>query len=189
MARYPHPSAQGPSDTDQGHGDGRVRPVPAADRPRAPAAPWDQPPLARFPAALGPVLDAFAASVRTAAVTEASTRVTLNLLGWTGQTLRSSGLPARPGRSQRLVDLSAAVGARTHLCGPGGRRYLQPALFTADGITVTAFRTPPTGMWQTGHEVSALRNLMRLGPPALADCLRAVASGPDRVGETPEPLL
>ncbi|MFI1799382.1 WbqC family protein [Streptomyces sp. NPDC020379] len=122
--------------------------------------------------ALVPVLNAFTTSDRTAAVAEASTRALLELLGWKGCVLRSSGLPARQGRSQRLADLAAAIGAQTYLCGTGGMHYLCPAPFTAHSITVIPFTTPDTGVWESGRTISAVRALMQVGSRRLANELR-----------------
>ncbi len=58
-------------------------------------------------------------------------------------------------------------------------KYLETDLFTSRGITVTPFRTPTAGGWDSGRAISALRALMLLGPPALADALRAVAADQD----------
>ncbi|MGH3325128.1 MAG: WbqC family protein, partial [Streptomyces sp.] len=58
----------------------------------------------------------------------------------------------------------------------GGMSYLENDLFTSRGITVTPFRTPTAGVWDSGRAISALRALMVLGPPTLADALRAVAA-------------
>ncbi|MFD7862233.1 WbqC family protein [Streptomyces sp. NPDC059783] len=116
--------------------------------------------------ALDPVLDAFSTG-RTAAVAEMSTHVLLDLLGWRGQILTSSRLPARPGRSVRLADLAVATGARTYLCGTGGMTYLNPSPFTAQNIAVAPFRPPTTGIWSTGRRFSALWALAALGPQAL----------------------
>ncbi|WNF28782.1 WbqC family protein [Streptomyces sp. C11-1] len=129
--------------------------------------------------ALAPVLDLFTTTDKTADVTEASTHILLDLLGWKGQVLRSSQLAARPGRTQRLADLAAVTGARSYLCGTGGMTYLETSLFTSCGITITPFRTPTTGGWDSGRAFSALRALMILGPTALADALRAVAANQD----------
>ncbi|MFQ6197829.1 WbqC family protein [Streptomyces sp. NPDC000405] len=128
-----------------------------------------------FEQALAPVLDAFSGD-RTAAVAEASARALLDLLGWRGRIVRSSGLPARPGRSQRLADLAAAVGARSYLCGPGGMHYLRPAPFAAYNIAVIPFATPHTGLWEGSHTTSAVRPLMQAGPSGLATELRMVAA-------------
>ncbi|WP_438293142.1 WbqC family protein [Streptomyces sp. HUAS TT7] len=118
--------------------------------------------------ALATVLSLFETTPRTADLAEASTRRLLDLLGWKGQILRSSQLPARPGRSQRLADLAAVTGARSYLCGTGGMTYLDTGLFTARSITVTSFRTPTTGVWEGARSISALRALMLLGPDAVA---------------------
>ncbi|MEU9420146.1 WbqC family protein [Streptomyces sp. NPDC048272] len=124
---------------------------------------------------LQPVAAAFG-SGRTAVVAETSTRTLLGLLGWKGQILRSSDLTARPGRSQRLADLAAAVGAHSYLCGTGGMRYLDSAPFAAEGLAVIPFLTPPGGIWGSGRQVSALWALATLGPTLLAGRLRAVAA-------------
>lgn len=129
-----------------------------------------------FQQALDPVLDAFVASDRTAVVAKASVRALLDLLGWKGTILRSSVLPARPERSQRLADLAATVRARTYLCGTGGMRYLDVRPFVANGITVTPFTTPAAGAWMAGREISALLALMQLGPHRLSSELRTVAA-------------
>ncbi|QES31453.1 hypothetical protein DEJ47_12870 [Streptomyces venezuelae] len=132
---------------------------------------------------LDPMLDAFSTG-RTAAVAEISTRVLLDLLGWRGQILTSSQLPARPGRSVRLADLAVATGARTYLCGTGGMTYLDSAPFTARNIAVAPFRPPTTGIWSTGRRLSALWALTALGPPALAARLHALP-----VGTVPMPRM
>ncbi|MGW4101652.1 WbqC family protein [Streptomyces sp. NPDC004976] len=124
--------------------------------------------------ALDPVLDAFAIG-RTAAVAETSTRVLLDLLGWKGKILTSSQLPSRPGRSERLADLAAVIGARAYLCGTGGMTYLDEALFSARNIAVTPFRPPMINIWSSGRRLSALWALAALGPDAVADRLHALA--------------
>ncbi|MET8394544.1 WbqC family protein [Streptomyces anthocyanicus] len=125
--------------------------------------------------ALGPVLEAFDTG-RTAAVAETSTRVLLDLVGWRGQILTSSRLPARPGRSQRLADLAAATGARAYLCGTGGMAYLDQAPFTAQNIPVTPFRPPTTTIWSSGRRLSALWALATLGPQTVATQLQSLAA-------------
>ncbi|MFF3754549.1 WbqC family protein [Streptomyces sp. NPDC002018] len=124
--------------------------------------------------AVEPVLDAFTTG-RTAAVAEVSTLVLLDLLGWQGQILTSSLLPARPGRSVRLADLAAVTGARAYLCGTGGMTYLDPAPFTAQNIAVAPFRLPTTGIWSSGRRLSALWALAVLGPRAVGARLKALA--------------
>ncbi|MFG3467102.1 WbqC family protein [Streptomyces sp. NPDC047853] len=117
--------------------------------------------------ALGPVLEAFDTG-RTAAVADTSTRVLLDPVGWRGQVLTSSRLPARPGRSQRLADLAAATGARAYVCGTGGMAYLDQAPFTAQNIPATPFRPPTTTIWSSGRRLSALWTLATLGPQTVA---------------------
>ncbi|MGW2597104.1 WbqC family protein [Streptomyces klenkii] len=133
-----------------------------------------------FRQALAAVLDAFSTSDRTAAVAEASARALLNLLGWQGRILRSSSLPARPGRSQRLADLAAAIGAHTYLCGSGGMSYLDTTPFAANGITVTPFTAPATGVWDTARDISSIWALMRIGPCHLVGDLQTIRSGQSR---------
>jgi hypothetical protein len=125
---------------------------------------------------LSVILDLFDATDKTAEIAESSTCLLLGLLGWEGQVLRSSRLTARRGRSQRLADLAAVTGARTYLCGTGGLKYLEIGLFTARGIDVIPFRTPMTGLWEAGREVSAIRSLMTCGPRSVANELRAIAA-------------
>ncbi|MFE7028880.1 WbqC family protein [Streptomyces sp. NPDC057621] len=135
------------------------------------------PALAR---ALDPVLDHFATG-RTAAVAGLSARVLLDLLGWRGQILISSNLPARTDRSQRLADLAATTGARAYLCGTGGMAYLNSAPFTAQNITVIPFQPPATGIWPSGRRNSALWALAALGPQDVtARFQRAAAASLDR---------
>ena len=132
--------------------------------------------------ALDPVLRTFSTG-RTATVAEMSTRVLLDLVGWRGQVLTSSRLPARPGRSQRLADLAAATGARAYLCGTGGMTYLDQVPFAAQNIAVTPFRPPTTTIWSSGRRLSALWALATLGPQTVAARLQAlVADHTDLVG-------
>jgi hypothetical protein len=122
------------------------------------------------------VLDLFAASDKTADVTEASTRILLDLLGWNGQTLRGSHIPSRPGRSQRLADLAAVTGARSYLCGSGGMAYLQTEPFDTFGVSVVPFRPPASGIWASARENSALTTLMQGGFDQTTYELRTVAA-------------
>lgn len=124
---------------------------------------------------LEPVAASFG-SGRTAVVAATSARTLLGLLGWKGHILRSGELAARSGRSQRLADLTAAVGAGSYLCGTGGMKYLDSAPFAAQGLSVIPFLTPPGGIWGSGRQISALWALATLGPTALARQLRAVAA-------------
>ncbi|MFE9920510.1 WbqC family protein [Streptomyces sp. NPDC005774] len=125
---------------------------------------------------LNPVLDAFGTG-RTAAVAAASTRLPLDLLRWQGQILTSSDLPSRPGRSQRLADLSAVTGARAYVCGVGGMAYLDPAPFATGGIAVMSLQPPTTNIWSSSRRLSALGALVALGPQDPAARPQKLASG------------
>ncbi|MET9950524.1 WbqC family protein [Streptomyces sp. NPDC006339] len=125
---------------------------------------------------LDSVLDEFWRTDKTADVAEASTRMLLGLMGWKGRILYSSRLPARSERSQRLADLAAVTQARSYICGTGGTRYLCVVPFTAHGISVVPFRTPASGVWDGGHELSAVHPFMTYGIRAVTKEVRAVAS-------------
>lgn len=115
------------------------------------------------------VMEAFARSDRLAEISQASTLALLRALGWTGTTCWSSELAVRPGRSQRLADLTVAVGASTYLCGTGGARYLDQAPFVSSGIGVTCVRPPqPPGRPAAGHRATALGDLAASGPGQLS---------------------
>jgi hypothetical protein len=112
-------------------------------------------------------------------VTEASTRLLLDLLGWPGQVVRSTDLPSRSSRSERLADLTAAVGGTAYLCGTGGRRYLDSAPFAAVGIAVQWFEPPAADgerfdLWASASRVSALWALMTVGADELRQQLALV---------------
>ncbi|MEV4011002.1 WbqC family protein [Nonomuraea angiospora] len=94
---------------------------------------------------LEPLLAAFGGTDRLADVTELSTRLLLEEVGWPGRILHSSDLLARGARSQRLADLAWLTGAMTYLCGTGGMRYLDPAAFRVHSIQVVPFQTPTSG--------------------------------------------
>lgn len=117
------------------------------------------------------VLAGFTGSDRTGVVAENSTRVLLDLLGWRGEIIRSSQLPARRERSQRLADLAAVTGATTYLCGPGGLRYLDHSPFKAADVRVEPFLTPTEGLWSNSRRLSALYPLSELGATGLASAL------------------
>ena len=102
------------------------------------------------------VLDGFTGSDRTGVVAENSTGVLLDLLGWRGEIIRSSRLPAGRERSQRLADLAAVTGATAYLCGPGGLQYLDHGPFKAAHVGVEPFLTPAEGLNQQPSAVRAL---------------------------------
>ena len=120
---------------------------------------------------LAQVDDVFACSDRLTDVSETSTQALLRALDWPGLIYRSSDLPARTGRSERLADLTLAVGASTYLCGTGGARYLDQQPFTTNGITVDHFRAP-----QPRQNITALSAFATAGPAKLATQLAEHAS-------------
>lgn len=99
---------------------------------------------------------AVALSSRLVDVTEVSTRVLLERLGWGGHVVRSSTLAARLERSIRLADLTLAVGADEYLCGTGGAKYLDEAPFTEHSLPVRYFSLPDDPRWRADRSVSAL---------------------------------
>jgi hypothetical protein len=115
--------------------------------------------------------DAVASSTRVAAASERTTTALLEAVGWRGRICRSSDIPARTGRSERLADLTRAADATVYLCGTGGSRYLDPAPFTAQGLAVQFF-TPPSRLANLHpdacHGATALADLAEAGPQALA---------------------
>lgn len=121
------------------------------------------------------VEDAFARTERLADVSERATLALLRAVKWPGVICHSNDLPARSGRSQRLADLTRAVGGAAYLCGTGGSRYLDPEPFITEGLRIELF-TPPEhtvgGTWKDDHRVTALADLAAAGPTALAEQLR-----------------
>lgn len=129
-------------------------------------------------AALEPAVHTIAEAAGTAAVADATTRALLNLLGWRGTIVRSSAPAASSGRSVRLADLTAAVGAGTYLCGTGGLRYLDRRPFAERQLNVHAFRPPAAaqGLWTGAARITALWALAAYGPSSVGaafDALRA----------------
>ncbi|GAA0589239.1 hypothetical protein GCM10010174_00090 [Kutzneria viridogrisea] len=82
---------------------------------------------------LDQVRDAFALDDRLTTIAAVSTVALLRVLGWRGQVVRASTIPARSGRSERLADLAGHLGARVYLCGTGGARYLCQDPFARSG--------------------------------------------------------
>lgn len=109
---------------------------------------------------LDPLLELFSVTDNTADITEASTRLLLDLLGWQGRIIDSSLLLTRPGRSQRLADLTEITRARGYLCGTGGMAYLTTDHFDAIGVDVTH---PDSGIWAFSRVNSALTPFMQIG--------------------------
>ena len=68
-----------------------------------------------------------------------------------------------------------AVGATVYLCGTGGSRYLDPAPFTALGITAAMFAPPQHAIGlspENARRASALADLAAAGPERLAAAMR-----------------
>ena len=88
--------------------------------------------------------------------------------------LRSSALPSRDGRSERLADLAALTGSTHYLCGTGGLRYLDGGPFDTHGISVVPFHTPVDNghtLWHGARRISGLWALASVGSEALASQL------------------
>ncbi|GAB4086332.1 hypothetical protein GCM10028784_29620 [Myceligenerans cantabricum] len=125
---------------------------------------------------LDAVTDPMDRTDRIAAVTETSTRLLLQLLGWTGRSVRSSQFTVRSERSLRLADLVQAVHADGYLCGPGGMTYLRPEPFADQATTVIPFVTPSEGIWRGARKVTALHALMTYGPDAVSEEVQRIAA-------------
>jgi hypothetical protein len=125
------------------------------------------------------VLDLTSNTDSLADITTASTRCLLDLVGWRGTVVCSSDLTASSERSERLADLTQAVGANDYLCGTGGMRYIEHEPFTERGLTVVPFRPPSTGdMWRTANRLSSLWALMLMGPEWLNGALEGLVRSP-----------
>ncbi|MBI3687507.1 MAG: WbqC family protein [Actinobacteria bacterium] len=124
---------------------------------------------------LASVVDTLGRSDDLSLVSTVSTSALLRHLGWRGTIVPADGIPARSGRTERLVDLTAATGGTHYLCGPGGLRYLDERLFTGEHLTVIPFRTPVDASppWVNAHRLSALWAMAQLGADTLATALRS----------------
>jgi hypothetical protein len=136
-----------------------------------------------WPQVSGPlydVLDLFDKTDSLADVNTASTRCLLDLVGWQGAFVRSSDLTASSERSERLADLTEAVGAGEYLCGTGGMRYIEHEPFTARGLRVIPFCIPTSGdeVWRSATRISSLCALMHVGPERLQRELGKVVCAP-----------
>lgn len=106
-----------------------------------------------------------ATDTRLTDVAEASTVMLLGLLGWRGSVVRSSSLDVRPERSERLADLTRAVGPSEYLCGTGGAKYLDARPFSEQRIRVRYFQPPEiSGL---DRKASSLYQLANLGAVSL----------------------
>lgn len=104
---------------------------------------------------------------RLASVAEVSTRALLSQLGWQGEVLRSSDLTSSDERTERLADLTEAVGADTYLCGRGGARYLDREVFVHRGLFVDYPVAPAIAGAEGMRTLSALWAFAVHGPEVL----------------------
>lgn len=96
---------------------------------------------------------------------EEPTGLLLRSLGWTGTVVRSSEFVVRPGRTQRLIDLTAGTGNDAYLCGPGGARYIDVTQFGERFIELVNFAPhgADNAIWTSARKISALWALARFG--------------------------
>jgi hypothetical protein len=119
------------------------------------------------PGRLAPTLAAFDASDELASIAEQSTLAMPAAVGWPGVVYRSSDLAARAERSERLADLTCAVGANTYLCGSGGARYLDRWPFVIHGLSTALFTTPVSGNARIWHDARTITGLHALATVSL----------------------
>ncbi len=121
---------------------------------------------------IGQVTDMIAKSESLAEAAILSTVSLLELLRWSGTTVRSSDFRVSADRSVRLADLSLAVGAAEYVCGTGGARYLRPGPFRERGIDIVHFSVPAEGrpeVWEGAARISSLASLAEAGASAVHD--------------------
>jgi len=109
-----------------------------------------------------------------ATVSIESTAHLLRALGWQGTIVRTRGIPARNGRTDRLVDLTLARSGTHYLCGAGGLRYLEQRQFTERGIPVIACCTPerPEPLWAGARRISTLWAIATFGRDYVREILQ-----------------
>lgn len=137
-------------------------------------------------AAIEGVAEVMGATDRLSEIGTASTTRLLELTSWAGEIVCSSQLPSRAERSQRLADLTRAVGGTDYLCGVGGAAYLETAAFRELGLGVQYFdvsAAPEAGMWRGARRVSSVTALAQYGS-VVADEFRRVAEPGAEVPET-----
>jgi hypothetical protein len=109
---------------------------------------------------LRPIIEETTAAIHTTArlaeVAELSTRLLLTHMGWRGTVVRSSSVTSRPGKSARLADLTAAVGADEYLCGTGGAKYLDETPFIEQGLSVQYMYLPAITALRERKQTSGL---------------------------------
>lgn len=111
-------------------------------------------------AALRPIVETVAAEIQLSHylvdVSELSTRLLLEHMGWRGTVVRSSAFQVRQERSARLADLVAAVEASEYLCGTGGTRYMNEVPFRERDIAVRYVRLPEIPALREHKHISGL---------------------------------
>lgn len=123
---------------------------------------------------VGRVVEIMGQTDRLTEVATTSTEALLRLVGWTGEVVQSSELMARSDRSERLADLTAAVGATEYICGTGGSTYLQVEAFLDRGLGVRHFSIPDSadpGVLRGAKRLSAVAALATEGPAVVAQVL------------------
>ncbi|WP_078911646.1 WbqC family protein [Streptomyces sp. NRRL WC-3742] len=142
---------------------------------------------AAFKPRLEVLLDVFERTDRTGTVAQESTLLLLSMVGWSGRVVVSSDLNASTNRSQRLADLCSAVGAATYLCGTGGMRYIEPAVFDRAAVQPRPFAVPNSGLWAGASRTSAVAALTAYGPQRLAELLEHRAAARSRTSRSAPP--
>jgi len=108
---------------------------------------------------------------RLADITEATTRVVLDLVGWRGTVVRSSEFDVSAERSVRLAELTRAVRATTYLCGPSGAGYLDQEVFASRGLNVSYFQRAPSGTADVSRNLGIAHWLADVGPGGVGDMI------------------
>ncbi|MFG3338750.1 WbqC family protein [Glycomyces sp. NPDC048151] len=124
-------------------------------------------------------LDALTASAALTDIATASTAAMLDAIGWHGTIIRASTLTAGTERTDRLIDLCAAVGARTYLCGTGGLRYVDPDRFAQADIDLVPFPAANADagpVWRGARQITGLWALAAHGPDTVARALANLAT-------------
>lgn len=110
----------------------------------------------------------------------ASTAAMLHALGWQGTIAFASDLHAGSERTERLIDLCAAVGAGTYLCGTGGMRYVDPTRFAHAGIELVPYPAPSEEeagpVWRAARQITGLWALAAHGPAAVTAAVARLAA-------------
>jgi hypothetical protein len=124
-------------------------------------------------------LDALHATGTLTDTATASTAAMLHALGWKGSIAYASDLHEGTDRTDRLIDLCAAVGAGAYLCGSGGLRYVDPARFALAGIGLVPYPSPGEEagpVWRASRQITGLWALAAHGPGAVGEAVTGLAA-------------